>query len=415
MTILLNPSGARYMAVTEGQQILFCCLRSLPQLVVSSPTSLVLDHVHCRCPRDTRPYFSPTAPCLYDLANRLPTYYASRLYILPAPSSIWCLCLSLFLSICLLFQESRHIMTMNHETHTFRHARGTFAAFSVSRNKWYYGELLHNIGWAAEDDCGTFLLDDGHVETYKIKVVDDATLRLQKGDYLLSEYKRGLEAGKYKIRMARIKIARDAGEHDTGEVPLSLLQNAAYRAYRKKNPLVPPKPTAPPRPSPLFRVGTLVAAESGEWSDFLPELIAETHSGWCLGKLHAFKSSQVDRPYVIRWATKPFTDTRVSQSTLRKLVRDHNLRGDFVHSQRNQCYSCAAILCMPVDALNLRVLTSSSSQNQPQDGRRLNILIGPMRSNSRNGTRKKTHSWCLTCVASRFHFRISTKILQMDR
>ncbi len=218
-------------------------------------------------------------------------------------------------------------MTMNHETHTFRHARGTYAAFTATRSKWYYGELLHNIGWNVEDDCGKFLLEDASVATYKIKVVDDATLRVQKGDFQLSEYKRGLEAGKHKLRMARIKIAREAGEYDgkgVTDTALGILQNESYRAFRIKNPIQIPKGKAPPRPAPLYRVGTCVAAEKGPESDFLPESAKETHSGWCRGKLHAFKSACADRPYVIRWATKPFQDTRVSQTQLQKLIRDHN-------------------------------------------------------------------------------------------
>jgi hypothetical protein len=99
---------------------------------------------------------------------------------------------------------------MNYETHTFCHARGTYAAFTTGRDKWFYGVLLHNIGWQPDDDCGTFLLEDGHVETYKIKVVDDATLRLVKRDYAISQYKRGLDAGRHKCSMARNKIRMDA-------------------------------------------------------------------------------------------------------------------------------------------------------------------------------------------------------------
>ena len=103
-------------------------------------------------------------------------------------------------------------MTMNHETHTFRHARGTYAAFTTGRDKWFYGVLLHNIGWQPEDDCGTFLLEDAHVDTYTIKVVDAATLRLQKGDYSISQYRQGLDAGRQKIAAARLKIRKDGGE-----------------------------------------------------------------------------------------------------------------------------------------------------------------------------------------------------------
>ena len=97
---------------------------------------------------------------------------------------------------------------MNHETHPFRHARGTYAAFTTGRDKWFYGVLLHNIAWLPEDDCGTFFLEDGHVETYNIKVVDAATLRLQKGDYSISQYKRGLDAGGLKFRRLGVNLGR---------------------------------------------------------------------------------------------------------------------------------------------------------------------------------------------------------------
>jgi hypothetical protein len=140
---------------------------------------------------------------------RLPIFYSA------CPCYL-CVSVSSFILFFLLplAKPRPETTTMNHETHTFHHARGTFGAFTAKRDKWFYEELLHNIGWNAENDCGTFLLDDGHVETYKIKLVDEATLRLQKGDYAISQYKQGLNAGMHKCRMARIKIAKAAGEWD---------------------------------------------------------------------------------------------------------------------------------------------------------------------------------------------------------
>ncbi len=58
-------------------------------------------------------------------------------------------------------------------------------------------------------------------------------------------------------------------------------------------------------------------------------------------------------------------------------------------SQRNQCYSCAAIWYMQVAVHNLRALISSSSPNRRQGGRRLNIRIGPLQSSSTSGSKKK--------------------------
>ena len=214
---------------------------------------------------------------------------------------------------------------MNHETHPFRHARGTYAAFTTGRDKWFYGVLLHNIGWQPEDDCGTFLLEDGHVETYNVKVVDAATLRLQKGDYSISQYKRGLDAGRLKISAARSKLRKDAGEDPNGpEHALALLQTESYRAYRAKNPIQLPKPKKPPRKALRYKKGACVAAEVGPESRFLPELAELTLSGWCAGKVHSAKSGCPEKPYTIRWATKPVAQTEVSEKTLTKLVFDYN-------------------------------------------------------------------------------------------
>jgi hypothetical protein len=216
---------------------------------------------------------------------------------------------------------------MNHETHTFRHARGTHAAFTTGRDKWFYGVLLHNIGWQPEDDCGTFLLEDGHVETYNVKVVDAASLRLQKGDYSISQYKRGLDAGRNKCYMARSKISKDGGE-DPGrndpEHALGVLQNASYLAFRAKNPVQLPKAKKPPRKALRYKKGACVAAEVGPESRFLPELAELTLSGWCAGKVYSAQSGSTQEPYTIRWATKPYSETQVSEKTLKSLVHDYN-------------------------------------------------------------------------------------------
>ncbi len=127
--------------------------------------------------------------------------------------------------------------------------------------------------------------------------------------------------------MARIKIAKEAGQwdgHTCTDQALGLMQNESYRVFREKNPIPVPKPKKAPRQAPRYRVGACVAAEAGPHSDFLPALAEETLSGWCSGKLHSTKSGCPHQPNIIRWATKPVTNTRVSESTLARLVRDYN-------------------------------------------------------------------------------------------
>jgi hypothetical protein len=65
-------------------------------------------------------------------------------------------------------------MTTRHEAQTFMFAKGTFGVFLAPKNKWNYGQLLHNIGWTNEEDYGTFIFDNGSVHTVKLKEVEKA-------------------------------------------------------------------------------------------------------------------------------------------------------------------------------------------------------------------------------------------------
>jgi hypothetical protein len=157
--------------------------------------------------------------------------------------------------------------------------------------------------------------------------VDAATLRLQKGDYSISQYKRGLDAGRHKCCTARSKLRTDAGEDPAKNEPehaLGLLQTESYRAFRAKNPIQLPKAKKPPRKALAYKKGACVAAEVGPENTFLPELAELTLSGWCAGKVHSAKSVCPEKPYTIRWATKPVSHTEVSEQILTRLVFDYN-------------------------------------------------------------------------------------------
>jgi hypothetical protein len=75
-------------------------------------------------------------------------------------------------------------MAAPHEAATFKYSKGAYGCFVVpkSKNQMIYGYLHQNIGFLDEDDCGTFVMEDGTMDTFPLRVIDAATLRLLKGD-----------------------------------------------------------------------------------------------------------------------------------------------------------------------------------------------------------------------------------------
>jgi hypothetical protein len=66
---------------------------------------------------------------------------------------------------------------------------------------------------------------------------------------------------------------------------------------------------------------TKVAAETGEYAVY-PELKGPTHSGWCEGTLMKFQPKEAGS-YLVRWATKPYSEISVTEGELTKLVNNH--------------------------------------------------------------------------------------------
>jgi hypothetical protein len=62
-----------------------------------------------------------------------------------------------------------------------------------------YGYLTHNIGYGPENDCGTFFMEDGTMDTFPLRIVDAATLRLVKGDKSFSACHLGFDAAKERL------------------------------------------------------------------------------------------------------------------------------------------------------------------------------------------------------------------------
>ncbi len=95
-------------------------------------------------------------------------------------------------------------MSTAEEKATFRHSKFTTGCFLKPKPKcpYLFGFLLHNIGFAWEDDHGMFFLEDGSFMTFNLKIVDDAHQRATKGDKAFSEYLR--EAPEHKTNLGHV-------------------------------------------------------------------------------------------------------------------------------------------------------------------------------------------------------------------
>jgi hypothetical protein len=93
-------------------------------------------------------------------------------------------------------------MAAPHEAATFRYSKGAYGCFAVPKKKdqLVYGYLHHNIGISNEEDCGTFVMEDGSMDTFSLRIIDAATLRLLKGNKDFCPCHLGLEAAKERLR-----------------------------------------------------------------------------------------------------------------------------------------------------------------------------------------------------------------------
>jgi hypothetical protein len=92
-------------------------------------------------------------------------------------------------------------MATTSEAATFAHRQGAYGCFPDPQKKDHliYGYLSHNIGYGPEDDCGTFFMEDGTMDTFPLRIVDAATLRLVKGDKSFSAVHLGFDAAKDRL------------------------------------------------------------------------------------------------------------------------------------------------------------------------------------------------------------------------
>ena len=213
-------------------------------------------------------------------------------------------------------------MATPHEAATFAYRQGIFGCFSVPRKKeqWIYGYLHHNIGLDPSEDCGTFVMEDGTLDTFPLRIVDAATLRLLKGDKFHSPCHQGFDAAKARIQKMDFAF-RSAHPEDWKQLRAEL-HDQSLRKYRETYPLKTPKEKARPKPKPAkasFPIKTPVAARSGSKAPFA-ELETWTACGWWVGSLVRFEPKNTEKPYVIKFSTKPKSATvRVSEPVVKQL------------------------------------------------------------------------------------------------
>jgi len=214
-------------------------------------------------------------------------------------------------------------MAAPHESATFRYSKGIYGCFVVPKKKdqLVYGYLHHNIGFSSDEDCGTFVMEDGTMDTFSLRIIDAATLRLLKGDKHFCPCHLGFAAAKERLRKVDAKLL-ETHPNDWQQIR-ARLQAESIRKYRLQNPLKIPKPPAVQKPKPpvlAFPKKTHVAARAGTFAPFTV-LEPWTACGWWAGSIVRVETTNVFQPYVIRFSTKPKpVQVRVSEPIVRALV-----------------------------------------------------------------------------------------------
>ena len=214
-------------------------------------------------------------------------------------------------------------MAAPHEAATFKYSKGVFGCFLVPKKKdqLIYGYLDHNIGFSNEEDCGTFVMEDGTMETFPLRIIDAATLRLLKGDKHFCPCHLGFDAAKARLR--RVDFNLRTAHPDDWQLMRAALAAESVRNYRVNNPLkIPPVPKGkkPKRSVLAYPKKSRVAARAGTCAPF-GVLEPWTPCGWWSGTITRHDTSNVAHPYVIKFLTKPKpVEVRVSEPVVKALV-----------------------------------------------------------------------------------------------
>jgi hypothetical protein len=171
------------------------------------------------------------------------------------------------------------------------HNKVMYACFLVPKTggkKWNYGVLLHNVTWSAEDNLGTFLLCDGTVMTFSLRMIREAVTRLTiKGDSQWSEFKKGFPYDQAKLKQVEFQLRKNGDtSKKEGDTYLQTLMDESFRKYRETARPVLPKPQKPVQHKSIYptKTKTEIASPSGPQAE-MKGLLTPTACGWVQGTL----------------------------------------------------------------------------------------------------------------------------------
>ena len=171
-------------------------------------------------------------------------------------------------------------------------------------------------------------MSNGTVNTYSLKDIRRAVIRLTKGDPLWSEFKKGFPYGLAQLKQEEFKLRnqKDPDGVALGDQAIQILMDESIARYilKQRPAITKPPPTILPKsiyPKPSKTTKTRVASPCGPQAE-LKGLETPSNCGWVQGVLQKFVPT-CTKPYVVRWATKPAVQMQVSQRRMRQLVNNY--------------------------------------------------------------------------------------------
>jgi hypothetical protein len=171
-------------------------------------------------------------------------------------------------------------------------------------------------------------MSNGTINTYSLKDIRRAIIRLTKGDPLWSELKKGFPYGLAQLKQEEFKLRnqKDPDGVALGDQAIQILMDESIARYtlKQRPAITKPSTTIMPKsiyPKPSKTTKTRVASPCGPQAE-LKGLETPSDCGWVQGLLQKFVPT-CEKPYLVRWATKPAVQMQVSQRRMWQLVNNY--------------------------------------------------------------------------------------------
>ncbi len=177
-----------------------------------------------------------------------------------------------------------------------------------------FGILAHDIGFAAEENMGTFIVEDKRYETFALGILAVASSRLKLG--------RADNAFKSKLRAMKYQALLELYLSDAEAIPGELQKAVAAAVAAFK--VLPSKQRTSKTTNRMVRgkyplKKTRVATMTGE---VRTTSLKRTGSGWCQGVLKQYDPAQ-KLPYVIEWDLDPKVYENVDETDMDLLTHNY--------------------------------------------------------------------------------------------